>query len=74
MPILHYVTITLFTTIEDDSRHFTIPFAVPDIKYSVLSTPFFEENIQNISIKDFILQFKHQSTVQPNYTKLTSLL
>ena len=31
-PILHYVTITLNTTIEDDSRQITIPFAVADIK------------------------------------------
>ena len=32
IPILHYVTITLSTTIEDDSRQFTIPFAVADRK------------------------------------------
>ena len=32
VPILHYVTITLYTTIEDDSRQFTKPFAVADIK------------------------------------------
>ena len=31
VPILHYVTITLNTTIEYDSRQFTIPFAVADI-------------------------------------------
>ena len=40
VPISHYVTITLNTTIEDDSRHFTIPFAVTDIKYNILGTPF----------------------------------
>ena len=70
----YYVTITLNTTIEDDSRQFTIPFAVADIKYNILGTPFFEENIQNINIQDFTLQFKHQSTVHPNYTNFTSLL
>ena len=32
VPILHYVTITSNTTIEDDSRQFTIPFAVTDLK------------------------------------------
>ena len=32
VPILHYVTITLYTTIEDDSCQFTKPFAVADIK------------------------------------------
>ena len=65
VPILHYITITLNTTIEDDSRQFTIPFAVADIKYSILGTPFFEENIRNINIQDFTLQFKHHSRVYP---------
>ena len=74
VPILHYITITLNTTIEDNSRQFTIPFAVADIKYNILGTPFFEENIQNINIQDFTLQFKHHSRVYPNYAKFTSLL
>ena len=52
----------------------TIPFAVADGQYKILGTPFFEENIQNRIIQDFTLQFKHQSTVYPNYTKVTSLL
>ena len=72
--ILHYITVTLKTTIEDDSRQFTILFAVADIKYDIVATTFFEEYIQNINIQDFTLQFKHQSTVHPNYTKFTSLL
>ena len=74
VPILDYSTITLNTTIEDNSRQFTIPFAVADIKYNILGTPFFEENIQNINIQDFTLQFKHHSRVYPNYGKFTSLL
>ena len=32
VPILHYITVTLKSTIESDSRHFTIPFAVADKK------------------------------------------
>ena len=71
--IIHNVTITLYTTIEDDSRQFTIIFAVADIKYIILGTPFFEDNIQNINIQDFTLQFEHQSTIYPNYTNITSL-
>ena len=43
-PILHYVPVTLNTTIEDDSRQFTIHLAVADIKYNILGTPFFEEH------------------------------
>ena len=74
VPILHYITITLNTTIEDDSRQFIIPFAVADIKYNILGTPFFEENIQNINIQDFTLQFKHHSKIYPNHTTFTSLL
>ena len=74
VPILHYVTISLNTTIEGDSRQFTIPFAVADIKYNFLGTPFFEMNIQNINIRDFTLQIKYQSTVHPYCTKFTSLL
>ena len=56
IPILYYVTIPLNTTIEDDSRQFIIPFAVADIKYNILGTPFFEEYIQNINIQDFTVQ------------------
>ena len=74
VPILHYVTISLNTTIEGDSRQFTIPFAVADIKYNFLGTPFFEMNIQNINIRDFTLQIKYQSTVHPYCTKFTSPL
>ena len=72
VPILHYVTVTLNTAIEDDSRQFTIPFAVADIKYNILGTPFFEENVQNINIQDFTLQFEHHSRVHPNYATFTS--
>ena len=59
VPILHCVTTTSNTTIEDDSRQFTILFAVADIMYNILGTPFFEENIQNINKQGFTLQFKH---------------
>ena len=72
VPILHYVTSTFNTTFEDDSRQFTIPFAVADRKYKILGT-FFEEKIQNKNIQDFTLQFKHQSMAHPNYTNCTSL-
>ena len=72
--ILHYVTILSNTSIEDNFCQFTIPFAVADIKYNFLVTPFFEEHIQNINIQDFTFQFKHQSTQHPFLTKFTSLL
>ena len=55
--ILHYANIILNTTIDDNSRYFSVPFAVADIKYNILGTPFFEDNIQNINIQDFTLEF-----------------
>ena len=74
VPILHYVTTTLDTSMEQTSRQFVIPFAVADIKYIFLGTPFFEEYIQNFNVQDFTLQFKYQSKDQPNTTNITSLL
>ena len=61
VPILHYANITLNTTIDDNSRYFPVPFAVADIKYNILGTPFFEDNIQNINIQNVTLEVKYQS-------------
>ena len=44
------------------------------MKYNILSTPFFEDNLQNINIQDFSLEFKYQSKTHPNYAKFTTLL
>ena len=74
VPILHYAKIILNTTIDNISRYFSVPFAVADIKYNILGTPFFEDNIQNINIQDFTLEYKYQSKIHPNYTKFTTLL
>ena len=73
VPILHYANIILNTTIDEDSRYFSVPFAVADIKYNILGTPFFEDKIQNINIQDFTLEFKYQSKTHPNYAKFTTL-
>ena len=45
VPILQYANIILNTTIDDNSRSFSVPFAVADIKYNIRGTPFFEDNI-----------------------------
>ena len=74
VPILHYANIILNPTIDDDSRSFSVPFAVADIKYNILGTPFFEDKIQNINKQDFTLEYKYQSKRHPNYTKFTTLL
>ena len=62
------------TTFDEDSRYFSVPFAVSDIKYNIYGTPFFEDNIQNINIQDFSVEFKYQSKTHPNYAKFTTLL
>ena len=74
VPILHYANIILNTTIDENSRYFSVPFAVADIKYNILGTPFFEDNIQNINIQNFTLEFKYQSQTHPNYGKFTTFL
>ena len=74
VPIIHYANIILNTTIDDNSRSFSVSFAVADIKYNILGTPFFEVNIQNINIQDFTLEFKYHSKIHPNYTKFKTLL
>ena len=72
--ILHYANIILNTTIDENSLYFSVLFAVADINYNILGTPFFEDNIQNINIQDFTLEFKYQSKTHPNYAKFTTLL
>ena len=74
VPVLHYANIFLNTTNDDNSRSFSVPFAVADIEYNILGTPFFEDSIQNINIQDFTLEFKYQAKIHPNYTKFTTLL
>ena len=70
VPILHYANIILNTTIDDNSRYFSVPFAVADIKYNILGTPFFEDKIQKINIQYFTLEFKYQSKTHPNLGKI----
>ena len=74
VPILHYANIISNTTIDENSRYSSVPFAVADIKYNILGTPFFEDNIQNINIQNSTLEFKYQSKTHPNYAKFTTLL
>ena len=72
--ILHCVTLTLITNIEDNSRQFISPFAVVDYKHIVLCIPFFEEYLQKTNIQDFTLHFEQQSKDHPTCIKLPSLL
>ena len=50
-------------------------FAVADIKYNILGTHFFEDNLQNINVQDFTrTEFNYQSKIHHNYAKVTTLL
>ena len=40
-------------------------FVVPDIKYNTFETPLLEKHIQEISIEDFTMNFKHSFDDQP---------
>ena len=43
--IKHYITVTCHTSISENSRHFTIPFAVADIKFLIFWEHPFLKNI-----------------------------
>ena len=38
---------------------FVIPFAVANIKYKILGTPFFEQHVKSVDIKTMPLLFKY---------------
>ena len=64
VPILHKVSTSLNTSIERTSRQFIIPFAVADIKYIILDTPFFEEYVQNNNILYITIQTSIQRSTE----------
>ena len=63
VPILTHVTLTCHTTIDNNSRTFIMPFAVANIKYNILGTPFFEQHIKSLDIENMQLHFKSTPTI-----------
>ena len=47
VPIIHYNSITCFTEVNHQTRSFNINFAVANIKYNILGTPFFKKTHPN---------------------------
>ena len=45
VPIIHYISMTCFTEVNYKTRSFNIDFAVANIKYNILGTPFFKKHI-----------------------------
>ena len=58
VPILFNVNLTCNLTLHYNSRQFNIPFAVANIKYNILGTPFFESHIKTLDIQNLTLTFK----------------
>ena len=54
VPIIHYISMTCFTEVNHQTRSFNIDFAVANIIYNILGTPFFK-NTSKISTFNKIL-------------------
>ena len=51
VPISHYATIILNTTIDGNSVYFSVSFAAADIKYNILCTPFSRVTIRHLIVQ-----------------------
>ena len=58
VPILHNLILTLHTSLHGNTRTLVIPFAVANIKYNILGTPFFfEKYVKTLNIESMSLTF-----------------
>ena len=60
--MIHYISMTCVTEVNHPNRSFNIEFAVGNIKYNILGTPFFKENFQNIDFQQNIMTYIEQHT------------
>ena len=72
VPILHYNSMTCFTGINHQNRSFNIQFAVANIKYNILGTPFFQKNIQNEDFQQNIMTYKEHHPNLPTKTHFST--
>ena len=65
VPILHNLILTLHTSLHGNTRTLVIPFAVANIKYNILGTPFFEKYVKTLNIESMSLTFNtpHESRI-----------
>ena len=65
VPILHNLILTLHTSLNGNTRTLVIPFAVANIKYNILGTPFFEKYVKTLNIENMSLTFNtpHESRI-----------
>ena len=72
VPIIHYISITCFTEVNHQTRSFNIDFAVANIKYNILGTPFFKNHIQNIDFQQNVMTYKEQHSNLPIKTTFST--
>ena len=64
---------TCFTEVNHQSRSFNIDFAVANIKYNILGTPFFKRHIQNTDFQQNFMTYKEQHSKLPTKTHFSTL-
>ena len=64
---------TCFTEVNHQTRSFNIDFAVANIKYNILGTPFFKKHIQNIDFQQNIMTYIEQHPKRPTKTTFSNL-
>ena len=72
VPIIHYISMTCFTEVNHKTRFFNIDFAVANIKYNILGTPFFKKHIQNIDFQQNIITYIEQHPKLPTKTTFST--
>ena len=72
VPFIHFISMTWFTEVNHQTRSFNIEFAVANIKYNILGTPFFNKNIQNIDFQQNIMTYKEQHPKLPTKTHFST--
>ena len=73
VPIVHYVSTTCFTEVNNQNRSFNIEFAAANIKYNILGAPFFKKIIQNIDFQQNI-NFEYSDLTDTEYVNFCNFL
>ena len=63
---------TCFTEVNHKTRSSNINFAVANIKYNILGTPFFKKHIQNIDFQQNIMTYIEQHPKIPTKTTFST--
>ena len=72
VPIIYYISMTCFTEVNHQNRSFNFDFAVANIRYNILGTPFFKRHIQNIDFQQNIMTYKEQHSKLPTKTHFST--